>query len=140
MTGAVTGHHVSRTSRITPWTNVQIASQVLEGLYIASYVSKVLAGQPIYRAGIPGLAPGAKPDHLAIADGEIRMIQASRTTHAEIARRLADTAGVQKALKRAALEAIRDHAQSGHKIVVWRNNQIVWEEPTLPSETLNPEA
>lgn len=57
------------------------------------------------------------------------MIQDNRDKHEEIARRLADTAGVQNALKQAALEAIRDHAQSGHKVVVWRNNQIIWEVP-----------
>lgn len=59
------------------------------------------------------------------------MIQDNRTRHEEIARRLADTEGVRKALKQAAFQAIRDHAQSGHKIVVWRDNQIVWEEPII---------
>jgi hypothetical protein len=54
-------------------------------------------------------------------------------SHKDIADRLADTAGVQKALKRAASETIRDHARSGHKIVVWRNNEVVWEEVSLAS-------
>ena len=69
------------------------------------------------------------------------MIPDNRTTHEEIARRLADTAGVRKALKQAAFEAVRDHARSGHKVVVWRNNQIVWEEPSpelYQDRTLNP--
>jgi hypothetical protein len=65
-----------------------------------------------------------------------------KKSHKEIADRLADTAGVEKALKQAASEMIRDHARSGHKIVVWRNNQVVWEDvrqasipdgPTEPS-------
>ena len=54
-------------------------------------------------------------------------------SHTDIADRLADTAGVQKALKQAASETIRDHARSGHKIVVWRDNQVVWEEVSLDS-------
>ena len=61
------------------------------------------------------------------------MIQSNRNSHEEIAGRLADTAGVQKALKRAVSETIREHAMSGHKIVVWRDNQVVWEEVSLAS-------
>lgn len=66
------------------------------------------------------------------------MTQSNRNSHDEIADRLADSAGVQKALKRAASETIRDHARSGHKIVVWRDNQIVGETPTHDSEQLQP--
>jgi hypothetical protein len=61
------------------------------------------------------------------------MIQSNRNSHEEIADRLADTAGVRKALKQAASETIRDHARSGHKIVVWRDNQVVWEDVSLDS-------
>lgn len=59
------------------------------------------------------------------------MIQSNRNSHEEIADRLADTAGVRKALKQAASETIRDHARSGHKIVVWRDNEVVWEDVSL---------
>ena len=61
------------------------------------------------------------------------MIQSNRNSHEEIADRLADTAGVRKALKQAASETIRDHARTGHKIVVWRDNQVVWEDVSLAS-------
>ena len=61
------------------------------------------------------------------------MIQSNRNSHEEIADRLADTAGVRNALKQAASETIRDHARTGHKIVVWRDNQVVWEEVSLAS-------
>ncbi len=60
-------------------------------------------------------------------------IQNKRVSHEESANRLADTQGVQKALKRAVSETIREHAMSGHKIVVWRDNQVVWEEVSLAS-------
>jgi len=60
-------------------------------------------------------------------------IQASRKSHEEIADRLADTAGVRKALKQVVSETIHDHARSGHKIVVWRDNQVVWEDVSLAS-------
>jgi hypothetical protein len=61
------------------------------------------------------------------------MIQSNRKSHEEIADRLADTAGVRKALKQAASETIRDHARTGHKIVVWRDNQVVLEDVSLAS-------
>lgn len=54
-------------------------------------------------------------------------------SHEDIANRLADTDGVQKALKQAACETIREHAMTGHKIVVWRDNEVVWEEVSLAS-------
>jgi hypothetical protein len=56
------------------------------------------------------------------------VIQSNRNSHEEIADRLADTDGVRKALKQAASETIRDHARTGHRMVVWRDNQVVWEE------------
>ena len=59
------------------------------------------------------------------------MIKNNQNSHEEIADRLADTAGVRKALKQAASETIRDHARSGHKIVVWRDNEVVWEDVSL---------
>jgi hypothetical protein len=62
------------------------------------------------------------------------MIQTNRNSHEEIADRLADTAGVRKALKQAASETIRDHARTGHKIVVWRGNQVVWEDVSVEQE------
>jgi len=37
------------------------------------------------------------------------------------------------ALKTAASKTVREHAMSGHKIVVWRDNQVVWEEVSLAS-------
>ena len=61
------------------------------------------------------------------------MINNKQNSHEEIADRLADTAGVRKALKQAASETIRDHARTGHKIVVWRDNQVVWEDVSLAS-------
>ena len=50
------------------------------------------------------------------------MIQENLKDHEEVARRLRDTAGVQAALKRAAREAVEEHARAGQKIVVWRDN------------------
>jgi len=49
--------------------------------------------------------------------------------HAEVNKRLQDTGAVTKALKRAARNAVEHHARAGQKIVVWRNNQVVWENP-----------
>lgn len=56
------------------------------------------------------------------------MTEISKSRSAEIYDRLQDTDGVTAALKRAAREAVRDHGRSGVKIVVWRDNQIVWED------------
>ena len=52
--------------------------------------------------------------------------------HAEVTRRIRDTEGVQAALKKAARQAILEHARSGHPIVIWRDGQIVIEHPKLP--------
>jgi hypothetical protein len=57
------------------------------------------------------------------------MISGNSKNHEEISQRLKDTAGVQMALKQAAHDAIQQHVQAGQKIVVWRNNQVVWEDP-----------
>lgn len=57
------------------------------------------------------------------------MIKKNEEQHAEIYRRLKDTAAVSEALKRAAQETIADHARAGHKIVIWRDDQIIWADP-----------
>jgi hypothetical protein len=56
------------------------------------------------------------------------MIQKNEQKHAEINQRLKDTSAVTAALKRAARDAIEEHARAGQKIVVWRDNQVVWED------------
>jgi len=56
------------------------------------------------------------------------MIHKNEQQHAEINRRLKDTSAVTDALKRAAREAVEDHARAGQKIVIWRDNQVVWED------------
>ncbi len=64
------------------------------------------------------------------------MIQQNRNGHDEIARRLAETEDVTTALKRAARDAVEQHARAGRKIVVWRD-QVVWEdadESTIEAE------
>lgn len=57
------------------------------------------------------------------------MINSNKERHAEIGRRLDDQAGVGAALKQAAREAVEAHARSDRKIVVWRDNAVVWEDP-----------
>jgi hypothetical protein len=64
-------------------------------------------------------------------------MQKNDRKHAEINQRLKDTSAVTEALKRAAREAIEAHARAGQKIVVWRDNQIVWEDPNVDEEKLN---
>lgn len=76
----------------------------------------------------------SKQDRREHRQGDVLMMQRNRKPHDEISDRLADTAGVRKALKQAASETIRDHARSGHKIVVWRDNQVVWEEVSLEQQ------
>jgi len=71
--------------------------------------------------------------HRAHRSVATNMIQSNRNSHEEIACRIADTQGVQMALKTAASKTVREHAMSGHKIVVWRDNQVVWEEVSLAS-------
>tara|TARA_R110002072_G_scaffold273413_2_gene434285 strand:- start:13430 stop:13630 length:201 start_codon:yes stop_codon:yes gene_type:complete len=48
--------------------------------------------------------------------------------HETIAERLRDTAGVKAALKKAAREAVNEHARAGQRIVVWRDGQVVWQD------------
>ena len=56
------------------------------------------------------------------------------TRHTEIYQRLQDTDAVTAALKRAARQAIEEHARTGHKVVVWRDNQVVWEDAAASGE------
>ena len=56
------------------------------------------------------------------------MIRNNEQKHAEINQRLKDTSAVTEALKQAARDAIEEHARSGQKIVIWRDNQVVWED------------
>jgi len=58
------------------------------------------------------------------------MIQAEATDHETVARRLSDVDKIQEVLKEAAHQAVVEHQRSGRKIVVWRDNCVVWEEPT----------
>jgi hypothetical protein len=57
-----------------------------------------------------------------------------------IARKLRDLAGLEAALRRAARQAIRDHAITGHPIAVWRDNQVVWIKPKLEDYPLEDDA
>jgi len=49
--------------------------------------------------------------------------------HDTVARRLGDVEKVQDVLKQAASQAIAQHQRAGQKIAVWRDGQVVWEEP-----------
>jgi hypothetical protein len=51
--------------------------------------------------------------------------------HAEVTRKLRDTNGVEQALKKAAREAILEHAREGRPIVIWRDGKIVIEEARI---------
>ena len=51
----------------------------------------------------------------------------------QISERLRDVRGVQAALKKAARQAVQEHARAGRPIAVWRDNRVVWETPK-PSE------
>ncbi|WP_164104213.1 hypothetical protein [Candidatus Laterigemmans baculatus] len=51
--------------------------------------------------------------------------------HEEISNRLKDVDRVNAALKRAARDAVQEHAREGRKIVVWRDGRIVWEDATI---------
>ena len=66
------------------------------------------------------------------------MIQKNNETSDQIAQRLEDSDGLQTALRRAACIARDTHAKSGQKIVIWRDNKIVWEDPTHPSSIDQP--
>ena len=54
--------------------------------------------------------------------------------HTRTAARLRNVAGVQAALRRAAEQALREHAQAGRKVAVWRDNHVVWESPAIPQD------
>jgi hypothetical protein len=56
------------------------------------------------------------------------MSQSQESQHEAVARRLSDTAGIQAALKRAARQAIEEHARAGLKIAVWRDGKVAWED------------
>jgi hypothetical protein len=56
------------------------------------------------------------------------MTKQNQPDHASITERLSDVAGVEEVLKRAGRQAEIEHARAGHKIPVWRDNQIVWED------------
>ena len=64
----------------------------------------------------------------------------STADHRRIAEKLHDAAGVQAALQRAARRAIREHAFTGDPIVIWRDNQVVWEVPKLEDYPLEDDA
>ncbi len=55
------------------------------------------------------------------------MIPPNESEHAAVARKLRDTEMIKAALKKAAREAILQHARAGIPIVIWRDNQIVIE-------------
>lgn len=48
--------------------------------------------------------------------------------HAEIARKILDTGRLQDSLKKAARQAVLEHARAGDPIVVWRDQKIVTED------------
>ena len=56
------------------------------------------------------------------------MSQDNQNGHNEIAQRLKDTERLKIVLKKAAREAVQQHARAGRKIAVWRDGQVVWEE------------
>ena len=57
------------------------------------------------------------------------MIRENTNDHDAVAQRLSDVDKVQEVLKQAAHQAVVEHRRAGQKIVVWRDNQVVWEEP-----------
>lgn len=61
------------------------------------------------------------------------MIQSS--DHESVAEKLNDTESVKAALKKAARDAVNEHAREGHKIAVWRDGQVVWEDAEDKQET-----
>ena len=60
--------------------------------------------------------------------------EADEQQRARIAERLRDIQGVQAALKKAARQAVREHARAGRRIAVWREGRVVWEMPGSPEE------
>ena len=64
------------------------------------------------------------------------MIPDNRPDNDEIARRLNDTEGVKAALKKAARTAVQEHARAGRQIAIWRDNAVVWEDASNPSQAV----
>ncbi len=62
------------------------------------------------------------------------MIRDNTNDHDAVAQRLSDVDKVQEVLKQAAHQAVVEHQRAGQKIAVWRDNQVVWEEPTADQE------
>ena len=59
------------------------------------------------------------------------MSQQSHDDPAAVAERIRDASKVQDVLKRAARDAVLDHARAGRKIAIWRDNRVVWELPQV---------
>jgi len=57
------------------------------------------------------------------------MIKSIDRQPADIGQRLKDLRQVEAVLKRAARQAVLDHARAGLKIAVWREGQVAWVEP-----------
>jgi hypothetical protein len=62
------------------------------------------------------------------------MIPTDKNDHATVAERLKDVKKVQVVLKQAARQAILEHERAGQKVAVWRDGQVVWDEPTTGEE------
>jgi hypothetical protein len=62
------------------------------------------------------------------------MIRDNANDHDAVARRLSDVGKVQEVLKQAARQAVVEHQRAGQKIAVWRDNQVVWEDPGAEQE------
>lgn len=63
------------------------------------------------------------------------MIRNNNEQAIDISARLRDSGGLHSALRSAAIRAVEDHAKSGRKIVVWRQEQVVWEFPSPVVDT-----
>ena len=57
------------------------------------------------------------------------MIRNNTNDHDSVAQRLSDVEKVQEVLKQAAHQAVVEHQRAGQKIAVWRDGEVVWEEP-----------
>jgi len=58
------------------------------------------------------------------------MIKSIDQQPADVTERLKDLGQVESVLKRAARQAVLDHARAGLKIAVWSEGQVAWVEPT----------
>lgn len=63
------------------------------------------------------------------------MTHDAKGDHTTVTERLMDVEKVQDVLKQAARQAVQDHRRAGQKIAVWRDNQVVWEEPPASEKT-----